>query len=328
MSGVSVALCTRNGSRFIAAQIHSILAQTRPVDELIVSDDASSDETVSIVRAIIADHSDPPALRTIENSTALGVTANFQQAILACSKEVVVLSDQDDVWATQRIERTLEAFDDDASVLLVHSDARLIDADGVAFNSSLFRSYRVDAATLGAIRSGRAYDVLLRRNVVTGATTALRRELAVIACPFPSSWVHDEWLAVVASATGRIVPVSEQLVDYRQHGSNQIGAVTVDFRAKLSRISTNGADRNRRLLARAEVLAKRLPSLIPPAQQWMADAAYEKLNHEQVRSALPVNRLLRVRPVFREVRTGRYRRFGGGLQDVVRDLLQPLEASG
>ncbi|MEP6477935.1 MAG: glycosyltransferase, partial [Rhodoglobus sp.] len=87
--GISVALCTRNGERFLAQQLESILGQTRAVDEVVVSDDASTDGTVALVRAAFAEHVHAPSLTILENPVALGVTRNFEQAIAACSYDII-----------------------------------------------------------------------------------------------------------------------------------------------------------------------------------------------------------------------------------------------
>lgn len=323
--GVSVALCTRNGHRFIEAQIESILAQTQLPDELVVSDDASSDDTLVLVRATIAAHPDRvPELRILKNDRALGVTRNFEQAIRSCSHDLILLSDQDDVWAPNRVERTIEAFDDPA-VVLVHSDAKLIDESGVPLGESLFDAYGVNAETLAQLAGPGAFDIFMRRNLVTGATMGIRATLAEIAVPFPGSWVHDEWLAIVAASVGRIVPIEECLIGYRQHGGNEIGAVKLNLSAKLRRLVAPGWARNATLLARARVLAERYPALGDAASTDRIAAVREKLQHEQARSALSRHRLARIMPVMREALTGRYSRFGGGLQDVARDLVQPIK---
>lgn len=317
---VSVALCTHNGERFLGEQLDSIFRQTMAVDEVIVSDDASRDGTVALVRAAFAEHPDAPSLTLLENAEPLGVTRNFEQAIAACSHGLVVLSDQDDRWAADRIEKTVAAFE--AGVLLVHGDARLIDAAGAPLPSSLFDAYGVDDRMRELEASGGAFDIFLKRNLVTGATAAFRRELAVAAAPFPDGWVHDEWLAIVAASTGRIVPLADRLIEYRQHGGNEIGAVSLTLRGRIARLTAPGAERNRRLLKRAVVLAERYPEFASDPERTVA--VQEKVVHERVRSGLSVHRLARIRPVLREWRTGRYHRFGGGLQDVVRDLIQPL----
>jgi glycosyltransferase involved in cell wall biosynthesis len=321
---VSVALCTHNGERFLVEQLESIVRQTVQVDQVVVSDDASHDGTVGLVRAFFEDHPDAPPLKLIENPVALGVTRNFEQAIAACSGEIVLLSDQDDVWAPDRVEKTLAAFDA-ADVVLVHGNARLIDGRGEVLPATLFGAYGIDERTRALEAASGAFDLFLRRNLVTGATSGVRRDLAILASPFPDYWVHDEWLAVVAASTGRIVPLVDPLIDYRQHVGNEIGAADTSFRAKLERLVAPGYQRNRRLLGRALALEERYPAFgaVPGGEEAVA----QKVLHERARSALGVHRITRIAPVLREWGTGRYGRFGGGAQDVLRDLIQPLDPS-
>ena len=325
---VSVALCTHNGARFIREQLESIFAQTVLPDEIVISDDASTDGTLDLVARAFANRPAGPALIVLENNPALGVTKNFERAILACTSEIILLSDQDDRWTPNRAERTLAAFDHDPEVMLVHSDATLIDAKGDALPGSLFHAYAVDAATRAQLASDSAFELFMRRNLITGAATAVRRTLATAAAPFPASWVHDEWLAIVAALTGRIVPIDEKLIEYRQHGSNEIGAVELTLASKLARLTAPGFERNRRLLGRATDLAARLRELGAPATPERLASADEKVEHERVRSRLSPHRLARIAPVIREWSTGRYARFGGGMQDVARDLVQPLRPPG
>jgi glycosyltransferase involved in cell wall biosynthesis len=315
---VSVALCTHNGARFVAEQVRSILAQSVPPRQIVLSDDASTDETVAIVARAVAEHGSSVELVVLRNSPALGVTANFEQAVRACTGEFVSLSDQDDVWLPERLERLLDAFEADTSLTLLFSDARLVDGDGRPLPDSLFDSIRFTPGEQFEVHDGRALDTLLRRNVVTGATVLFRRSLLDDALPFPASWVHDEWLAVIAAITGRVDFLAAQLVDYRQHGGNQIGARKPTLRDKISRVTVARGQRNARLAARAQALVDR-GGFSPEVAALVA----AKRAHEGRREAYPVIRLLRVGPVLRTLVSGGYSRFGRGRYDVVRDLLQP-----
>lgn len=311
---------------FVLEQVSSILHQSVPPQQLVVSDDASSDDTIRAVRERVARfRAQRPEIDlqfvVIENAVPLGVTKNFEQAITACTGEIIVLSDQDDVWHARRLERIVDAFKDSGEVTLLHSDARLVDASGEPLGELLSEGISFTARERAAVRDGRAFEVLLRRNVVTGATTAFRRGLVERAVPFPASWVHDEWLAMVASITGRVDYLDEPLVDYRQHGGNQIGAGRPDARELLARLREPRAERNARLLARAEALAERFAEADVPSD--VSRSVVEKLRHERVRSSLPKTRILRVWPVLREWLSGRYGRFGRARFDVVRDLVQP-----
>jgi glycosyltransferase involved in cell wall biosynthesis len=325
---VSVAMCTHNGERFVAEQLVSIFEQSQPPTELVISDDASTDATLDVVRTTIALYrAEHPLFAVVvvvlENTRALGVAENFERAILGCSGDLIALADQDDVWPTGRLERMSRVFAGRAGLLLLHSDARLIDDQGASLHATLFESLDVDMAMQEAVHQGRAFDVLMRRNIVTGAATMIRRRLAERAAPFPAPWLHDEWLAIVAAAIGEVDLLAEPLLDYRQHGANQIGVRKLSFAGKLRRMIEQGAARSGRLLGRAETLVDRLPGI--GATGVRLDSARRKLLHERARSALNRHRLARIVPVIAELLSGRYREFGRGTVDAVRDLLQPLK---
>jgi glycosyltransferase involved in cell wall biosynthesis len=322
----SVALCTHNGARFVETQVRSILDQTLPPTQLVLSDDASADATVQLVTAMVENHlaAHPEHeldFVVIRNERALGVAGNFQQAILACDGELIALSDQDDVWVPERLAVLEATFAANPRLSLVHSDARLVDDNGAPLGATLFDSISVSSWERETETTPDALRVLVRRNIVTGATAVFRRELAALAMPIPEAWIHDEWLAAVAAAVGSIGIDDRPLVDYRQHGGNQIGAAKPSFRQKLAKLQAPRAERNRTLLLRAEQLAVRLPTL--GAAPRLVALARGKVRHERFRSRLPANRLLRVVPVLVRAIGGWYRQFGMGAQDVLRDLVQP-----
>lgn len=322
---VSVALCTHNGAAFVGAQVDSILGQTRPPDELVVSDDDSTDDTVRVVRERVDTYragGGTISMQLLENRPALGIAANFAQAISNCHSDLVALSDQDDVWHPQRLEVIARYFGDHPEVALVHGDARRIDSAGLPLTGSLFDSLRVSPGERHRIDRGDALKVLIRRNVVTGATSVFRKSLVAQALPIPPGWIHDEWFAIVASLVGRVAIVPGQWVDYRQHAGNQIGAAKPTARALVARLREPAAERNRRLSTRATSLAERFAS-DPLVGEPAARLIRGKLRHEQYRAGLPARRIGRAGPVLAELIAGRYRRYGLGLRDAVRDLVQP-----
>ncbi|TFC90405.1 MULTISPECIES: glycosyltransferase family 2 protein [Cryobacterium] len=326
---VSVALCTYNGFAFIEEQLRSILGQTEPAGEIVVSDDGSTDGTPEAVDRIFAawqgEHpGQPVTLRVIRNPAPLGVTANFEQALAACAGELIALSDQDDVWPPERLALLRAEFRARPGLQLLHTDARLVDEIGRPTGRTLLATLGVSAAEQAAEHEGHAFDLLLRRNIVTGATAMLRRGLVQRACPFPAAWVHDEWLAIVAAATGEVDLLALPLLDYRQHAGNQIGASSLDAAGKLGRLRAPRTARNARLLARAQALQARAAQLQPSPSADTLALIDAKLAHERRRSTLPPLRAARVASVFASWRAGDYRRFGLGLQDVVRDLAQPV----
>ena len=347
---VSVALATYNGEAFLAEQLRSILAQTVPVSQIVIADDGSRDGTLDVARAALRGFAGEVVVLEAERRP-LGVTANFSRAIAACAGDVIALCDQDDVWDADKIERMLAALDDG---LLAFSDALLVDDSGEVFDGSptLFAGLGLSVWERERIAQGDAWSVLLRRNVVTGATTVFRRELLELAGSFPKAWVHDEWLAMVAAAYGGVRMLDEPTIGYRQHGANQIGMRTkLTWKIRMARLRAPRAMRNLRLLERAQALASwageqsrgarfdpstplgnRSASLhstsgasgvVLPDDIWRD--AEEKLAHEEIRFGLPTARFDRVPIVRREAKTGRYERFGLGKQDILRDLVQPVD---
>ncbi|MBA4246738.1 MAG: glycosyltransferase family 2 protein [Microbacterium sp.] len=318
-------MCTHNGAAFVGEQVRSILSQRPAPRELVVGDDASTDDTVAEVeRAVSEARAAEPGLQTqltvLRRSQPLGVTANFDATIAACTGELVALSDQDDVWPAGRLSRLITVFDDPA-VLLAHSDARLVDAHGEALGATLLQVLEVSAVERAGLRAGDAWPILLRRNTVTGATVVIRRSLAERAHPFPAAWVHDEWLAIVAAAYSGVRLIDEPLVDYRQHGGNVIGATRVTWARRWERLREPRDARAARLVARAAALVERLPEWGAP-DDMMTDAQL-KLAFERSRAAAPGWQPARVPGIVARLLRGEYQRFARGTIDVLRDLVQP-----
>ncbi|PJJ71234.1 glycosyltransferase involved in cell wall biosynthesis [Diaminobutyricimonas aerilata] len=317
MTRVSVALATFNGARYLEEQLSSILVQTRLPDEIVVSDDGSTDETHELVERIRDEH--PEVEWVIESGGGLGVVRNFDRAVRGTTGDVIVLSDQDDRWHDVRIERALAELER-TGALLHHSDARLVDATGTDLGATLFERLEIADRTFGEIEQGDAFGVYLRRNLATGAATAFRRELLDDALPFPEAWVHDEWLAILAAARGRIAIDRAQLIDYRQHGANQIGVRRPTLARKVRRVFEHQGGRNEDLAVRARVLFDRLVEVGTP--QRLTEAVAQKAAIEQRRADLPRGRVKRLPGVVHLLRTGAYERYASqGRKDALRDLL-------
>lgn len=321
---VSVALCTHNGARFVGEQLRSIVAQTTPPDEIVLSDDASTDDTVAIATSLVGSLALPGLdFIVVRNPVALGVTANFENAIRATTGEMIVLSDQDDLWHPDRLSAALREFASRPDLDLLFSDARLVDAAGTDLQRSLFDVLEVTEHDLAALHRGDGFSVFIRRNVATGATVMFRRRLLDVALPFPSGWVHDEWLAILAATIGQLDALADRLIDYRQHGSNLIGVDYPTFRRKVQRALESRGDRNARLATQFAQLAERLDSLGAIVPERMRQLARAKAAFEAEREALPATRARRVAPILAANRQGWYSRFSSqGRLDMVRDLLQ------
>ncbi|HEV7956684.1 MAG: glycosyltransferase family 2 protein [Microbacteriaceae bacterium] len=319
---VSVALCTYNGAQFVEQQIASILGQRQRPTEIVVSDDASDDETLPRVRkALQSAERSGIAVHMLGDGYRRGVTANFARAIAACSSDIVMLSDQDDVWHGERVSVAVEAFELNPGMLFRHENARLVDAAGEPLGITLFEALAITDADRERINLGAAFPVYLRRNLATGATVSFRRELFDLAAPLPDEWVHDEWLAIVAAALGSVQIARDANVDYRQHGSNVIGVAAPTLRYRLGRMLATTRHRNDALAARSRTLAERLRS-IPGVPSEFTAAAATKAQFESERAALPPSRLRRAPGIWMANRGARYARFASqGRLDMLRDLL-------
>lgn len=324
---VSVALCTFNGARYIRAQVASVLAQTRAPDELVVSDDGSADDTVALVEAELRRHEretgTAPELVVLRNEQPLGVTANFEQALRACTGELIALCDQDDEWEPTKLAKLVAMFDARPGLQFLHTDARLIDDDGKPIGGTLFGALEVTAEDRAAIHSGAPFRVFIRRNLATGATAMIDRSLLDVSVPFPAAWVHDEWLAVQAAARRRLDLTDEPLTRYRRHAANQIGAGDPTLGHKVRRVLGRRGERNWMLAERSRILAQSLKSA-GDVDGSTIRLAEEKAEFEAVRAALPRNRIRRVAPVLRLAAGDAYERLASrGRMDIIRDLFQP-----
>jgi len=264
-------------------------------------------------------------LHLVRNKPALGVVGNFEAAIRACRFELVALADQDDVWVHDRLELIVEIFEDDPRVVLVSTDARLVGATGAPIGDSLFGALRVSSWELAAVNGPTPLDALIRRNLITGATTVFRRELLDSALPIPEGWIHDEWLGSIAASVGRVHVDRRRLIDYRQHSTNQIGVSRPTVRRNLDRLREPRRERNATLFRRAVELVSRLEGLGPAIDSRTLTLARQKLDHERRRSGLPTRRRDRIWPVLGSLLRGDYRRYGMGARDALRDVLQPVE---
>jgi glycosyltransferase involved in cell wall biosynthesis len=323
---ISVVLCTRDGAAYVAAQVESIVRQSPEPGEIVLGDDASSDDTVAIVERVVREHraaGGSTELVVRRHDPALGVTGNFADALAHARGDLIALSDQDDVWHEGRLAAMTAAFDADPGLLLAHSDARLVDGAGEPTGLALLEALEATATERSGLERGDAFGILLRRNLVTGATVVLRRELLPRAVPFPAEWVHDEWLAVIAAATGSLRLLPEQLIDYRQHGGNQIGARRPTAADRWAKLREPREPRASRLVARTTVLVAALEGLGAAVSSDRLAAARARLAHEQRRRALPRLPLARVPRILRAAARGDYARYSRGAIDVLRDLVQP-----
>ncbi len=310
----AVVLCSWNGERYLPQQLDSLRAQTRRIDQYVLSDDGSTDEGWSLLQSFAQEQRAGGVDVVLHrNAEASGYVHHFEQALARADADVLFTCDQDDVWHPEKIAGMLAAFAADPSLLVLHSDARLVDGAGMSTGRGLFDVLEVTPRELAAMHRGDAFDVLLRRNIVTGATMALRREVLALATPFAAHWAHDEWMAMIASMHGRVDTIEHPLIDYRQHGGNQIGAT------EKSPLQQIGIGVSRRAYQERQVLRMReLEQRVTPETR---DAVADRARHAVARADTPASPVARIVHVGREFLRGGYHRFGSGLRSAVADLV-------
>ena len=209
---VAVVVATYNGATYLRAQLESIVQQTHKPAQIIIIDDASTDDTIAIARAFAAAH---PEVMVVQNETRLGYIKNFEKGMLLANASYVALSDQDDIWVPYKIEKLLAAIGDQ---MLAYSDSELIDANGHLLHQKM-----------SSIKNQLAYHTPIMYAIgawAPGHAMLFKKDLIDKAVPFPTLVTHDFWLGFVATCYSKVVYVNEPLVHYRQHTQNAIGADT------------------------------------------------------------------------------------------------------
>jgi glycosyltransferase involved in cell wall biosynthesis len=221
MPMISVAIASYNGERYIAEQLDSILAQECESNfEVVVSDDCSSDGTVSILELYAARY--PSKVRVLTSSKNEGIRKNFEKAIRACNGELIAISDQDDWWHPRKLRVLSELLR--GNVTLSFSDMDVVDENLSGLGFSLWDTLRLSPRIERAISGSGGYKLLLKANRIAGCTLMARHDFLLSCLPFSDFYLHDEWIATFAAVLGSIIPCRERLSSYRQHQSQQVGA--------------------------------------------------------------------------------------------------------
>lgn len=325
MSGItiSVAMCTYNGARFLSQQLESIAAQTRPPNELVISDDHSFDESANIVRAFARQASFPVHFET--NKQNIGATRNFEGTIQRCCGEVIALSDQDDVWNASKLEQIAEAFARSQETVAVFSDGELIDDQSNVLPVRLWQSFLFSRKEQGLFAKGRGFNVLLKHPVVTGATLAFRSRFRGLIVPIPPNHAHDYWIAILLAACGHIQVMPETIIKYRRHERQQIGAgpAALSIAHQTATAIKTGRTEYLSEIAGLQQVSERLKlrSSEFGCRNSAVEAIAEKVAHRSARAMIPPSRLLRIPTVLREVANRRYWRYSEGWKSIGKDIL-------
>jgi len=315
---VSIALCSYNGARYLQEQLDSFAVQSRLPDELVICDDRSLDETVEVIKAFASKA--PFPVRLTINEQNLGSTKNFEKAIDLCKGDVILLSDQDDVWREDKIMRFEIAFVSAPSVGAVFSDAEVVDEHLRPLGYHLWESIRFSPAQQKRFIGGKSVEVLLKHNVVTGATFAFRGSFRDLVLPIPGCWQHDGWIALLIAASAGLSIIDEPLVKYRQHSKNQIGAIKLGFSERLAGAQMESPSTFIKYVDQLMAVRGRLLKFGQTANKGVNGKLESKLLHLQARGNLPQQRLYRLPKVIKEFLTLRYFLYSNGGPSIARDL--------
>lgn len=321
---ISVAMCTYNGVRFLHAQLESIASQARQPDEVVICDDGSSDETVILAEQWA--RTAPFQVHIHVNPERIGSIRNFDQAIAKCSGDLLALCDQDDVWLDHKLGEAERAFKSDPGLGVWFTDALLVDEQLRVLSETLWEKLGFDARMQRTIRSPGAFEILLGRSLVTGATMVFQRRLKELVQPIPSTlryFIHDRWIATTIAAVAPLGCSPRPSMLYRQHPGQQLGvadrpSLLESLPNRLSREPGPYLDD----LTASEALHERLSrsTAFKPDPQAVA-SLYERIRLLTMRTRLPVSRWRRILPVATSVLNGSYHRQARGIASALKDLV-------
>jgi glycosyltransferase involved in cell wall biosynthesis len=207
---ISVCMATYNGGKYIARQIDSILRQLKDEDELIICDDCSSDDIISIIN-----NYNDLRIKLIENPIRLGVIKNFEKCIRHANNEFVFLADQDDIWMPDKVEKALSIFSKFSNVTLLLSNAQIINETDIVVKDHFLEFFKpVNIGFSRVIRN-------IIKNNYLGAAIAFRKNMTKYILPIPPDVpMHDMWIGIINDIYGKTYYLNEPLIQYRRHSGN------------------------------------------------------------------------------------------------------------
>jgi len=329
---ISVALCTYNGQPYLSQQLASYLTQTRLPDQLVICDDASTDNTAQLLEAFA--RTVPFEVELHRNTTTLGLVKNFEQAIRYCNKEIIFYSDQDDIWLPTKLERMEAAIEEGPGLGAVFCDAEVVDSNLQPRGYTLWQAIGFSPHLQERVLKGQNADIFMNHSYVGGMSLAFRSRYKPVLLPFVEGFIHDWWTALIIALIDGISIIPEVLVKYRQHSHNFGTRIRVSSPQEIFRETVFQKRRTRRsrsFTARAmklEAVRDRLLK-VENVSDWPAKAQLlnQNIQHLKRRAAIPSNRLYRLPSVIREALTLRYHSYGRGTREILKDLLERDSAS-
>lgn len=219
MERVDILLATYNGENYLVEQLESILSQSYSNFRLLISDDCSTDGT----RKILEEYKEKDnRIQLFFQGKNLGVIKNFEYLLKKVESKYYMLSDQDDIWKNNKIERTVEKLENSESDL-VYTDLEVVDEN----LNVTYKSYWKLKGIYKKVKKYNNFEALYLNNFITGCTLISKKEFIDDILPLPNTSkfvLHDYWIALIISQKGKIAYIEEPLIKYRQHKNNKIGS--------------------------------------------------------------------------------------------------------
>lgn len=203
----SVCIATYNGEKYIRQQLESIQYQLSEHDEIIISDDSSTDKTIEIIESI-----NDARIKLFKKNMFKSPIYNFENCIAHATGDVIFMSDQDDLWLPHKVATVCEVFRDNPDVTLVASDAQIINEQG---------DIVLDTFYPGLIKFTSKVIPTIIKNRFLGCTLAFRRSMLEVLLPFPPHLpMHDSWIGIINQLYGGVYFIDKPLIAYRRHSQN------------------------------------------------------------------------------------------------------------
>ena len=312
---ISIALCTYNGTAYLSAQWQSLLEQQQLPDEVVFSDDLSTDGTPELLRKLAADA--PFSVRILHNKVNVGSNKNFERALSACTGDLIFLCDQDDFWLPEKIATMTQHMIQNPETQVAFCDAWVSDEQLQHRQGRFWDVVRFDKREQSRWQSGDAMDVLLDGNRMMGCATVVRRSFLTTALPVPTDipgYIYDGWIALVAATKNAIQFIDQPLQLYRTHVQQQVGVreqeapERVTVRDRLARRRTGKLAPLREKQEQLTKLTRLLTERVPANSPGLA-LLHRRLAHFTMRSNLSDTRFSRLGPVLDSLQKGNYHRY-------------------
>jgi len=319
----SVILATFNGASHIKEQLESLSRQSDLPDEVIIADDASTDETLEIVNAFNDGHALP--IKILKRQGTLGYAKNFSDATMHAENEIILFCDQDDYWEPQKIEIIKKWFAANVDKSLVIHDIKICDEN---------LNVQIDSY-LGHLKKNH-----LTHTFIKGCATAARKELTKRAFPIPpsSKWKHDDRIHAIAKLCGGVGYIEQTLIKHRLHPLQTSGSI-INHRSFIGRFLAHLDENSLKASSAAAAAMRMIPGILTrkKARELLGIdgmdvsatsidtlAAWMRYRHELLINARAQTKILRIRRFISMYLSGGYKCIGRH-QQCLADLIRTLK---